>query len=337
MARRLSKGARRGYMPRELTPEAPPPFQRAWLAPRYWPLWLGIGVYWCVSKLPWRVRRQLGNWVGALAERYGERRQRIIDLNLSWCFPELNADERRDMARAFFRTFGCIAVDYGVLWWGAEDKVERMIRVHGTENIDQLRAQGRNVILITGHTVALDFGAAAFILRYRVTGPMNEARNPIINWFIARGRLRFGHRHGGHLFSRAANVRAWIGKVREGELMYYLPDEDLGGTEKVTFAPFFGVPMATLTALGRIAKMARASVVPVMTFYNDNDGGYDVHVGAPLDDYPSGDEQRDADQQNQALEQLIHIHPEQYMWSLRMFQTRPEGEPNPYKALTNKA
>jgi lauroyl-KDO2-lipid IV(A) myristoyltransferase len=333
MARRLSKGARRGYMPRVVSHEEPPPFQRAWLAPRHWGLWLGLGVYWCVSKLPWRVRRLLGRGIGALAQRHGERRRRIIDLNLSWCFPELSTEQRREMARAFFRVFGCIAVDYGVLWWGSERRVERMIRVHGIDNIERLRHEGRNVILITGHTVALDFGAAAFVLRYPMTGPMNEARNPVVNWLIARGRVRFMRRHGGHLFSRAANVRAWIATVRGGELMYYLPDEDLGGTEKVVFAPFFGVPMATLTALGRMAKLARASVVPVMTFYNEDDGGYDVHVGAPLDDYPSDSEQRDAEQQNQALEQLIHIHPEQYMWSLRMFQTRPEGEANPYKAL----
>ncbi|KPK40043.1 MAG: hypothetical protein AMJ69_03820 [Gammaproteobacteria bacterium SG8_47] len=318
-------------MPRMVSHEEPPPFQRAWLAPRFWPLWGGLGIYWCISKLPWRARRLLGHGIGALAQRYGERRRRIIDLNLSWCFPELSAEQRHAMARSFFRAFGCIAVDYGVLWWGAEPRVERMIRLHGLEHVERLREHGRNVILITGHTVALDFGAAAFTLRYPMTGPMNEARNPVINWFIARGRLRFTHRHGGHLFSRAANVRAWITTVRAGSLMYYLPDEDLGGTEKTVFAPFFGVPMATLTALGRLTKLARAGVVPVMTFYNDSDGGYDVHIGPPLDGYPSDDEQRDAEDQNRALEELIRLHPEQYMWSLRIFKVRPEGEGDPYR------
>jgi len=33
---------------------------------------------------------------------------------------------------------------------------------------------------------------------------------------------------------------------------------------------------------------------------------------------------------NLELEKLIRLAPDQYMWSLRLFQTRPDGSPPPY-------
>ena len=49
-----------------------------------------------------------------------------------------------------------------------------------------------------------------------------------------------------------------------------------------------------------------------------------------MESFPGDDEQLDAARMNEELEKLIMQAPEQYMWSLRLFQTRPNGEPNPY-------
>ena len=50
----------------------------------------------------------------------------------------------------------------------------------------------------------------------------------------------------------------------------------------------------------------------------------------PLEDFPTGDPERDAASVNKARETLIRLAPEQYMWTLRWFRTRPEGETPPY-------
>ncbi len=72
-------------------------------------------------------------------------------------------------------------------------------------------------------------------------------------------------------------------------------------------------------------------VVPCITHFNRKQDRYEVRCLPPLENFPTGDDVMDARRMNQALEQMIRQAPEQYMWSFRLFQTRPEGETSPYE------
>ena len=54
-------------------------------------------------------------------------------------------------------------------------------------------------------------------------------------------------------------------------------------------------------------------------------------IDKPLENFPSGNNEADARLINQRLENLISKDLSQYMWSLRLFQTRPEGKTYPYR------
>jgi len=94
--------------------------------------------------------------------------------------------------------------------------------------------------------------------------------------------------------------------------------------------PFFGVPAATITALARLARLARAAVVPAVTRQLPGAAGYCTTFYAPWRDFPSGDDERDARRMNEFIEQRVLEMPEQYWWVHRRFKTRPPGEPRPY-------
>mgnify|MGYP000883595781 CR=1 FL=1 len=47
-----------------------PKFSPALLHPRYWLLWLGIGLLWLVVQLPYPLIYRLGNAIGRLAMRF---------------------------------------------------------------------------------------------------------------------------------------------------------------------------------------------------------------------------------------------------------------------------
>lgn len=52
-----------------------PRFSSAFLHPRYWPLWFGLGLLWLVVQLPYPVLLMLGRGLGALMYRLvGSRR-----------------------------------------------------------------------------------------------------------------------------------------------------------------------------------------------------------------------------------------------------------------------
>jgi KDO2-lipid IV(A) lauroyltransferase len=102
------------------------------------------------------------------------------------------------------------------------------------------------------------------------------------------------------------------------------------GARNSTFVPFFGVPTCTLTAVGRLAKVGRAQVVPFIGEVLPNYKGYRLRVFKPWDNYPTGDDDADARRMNEFLEEQIPLIPEQYYWVHKRFKTRPPGEPRVY-------
>lgn len=306
-----------------------PGFSSALLAPRYWPTWLALGLYGLQSGLPWRMRAGLGRRIGDLIYRTNVRRRHIVRVNLELCFPELDTVQREQMARDYFRSLAQSSLDYGVLWWGSAARLDRMVSVEGADYLQRCQTEGRPVILLTGHSVGLDFGATAITRRFATVGLIKPVRNPVIEWLMSRGRTRYQ----GRLYLRKEGLRPVVRALRQGQAFYYLPDEDLThvkGSDWV-FAPFFGVPTATITALGKLARLSGAAVIPCMTRYLPEQGRYRVSLSAPLKDFPSGDAVADTVRMNAELERMIRRQPEQYMWSLRLFKTRPDGVPSPYR------
>ncbi len=305
-----------------------PRFTRSLLAPRHGLTWLGIGLYWLLSHSPWQVRTRLGHWAGDLVYRLNARRRHIVAVNLELCFPELDKAQREQIARRYFRRLAQSSMDYGVLWWRSGARLDRMVSIEGLEHLQQCQAAGRPAILLTGHSVALDFGAAAITRRFATVGLIKPLRNPVIEWLMSRGRIRFK----GRLYLRQDGLRPVIRALRQGQAFYYLPDEDLThvkGSDWI-FAPFFGVPAATITALGKLARLSGAAVIPCMTWYLPEEGRYRVSLSAPLKMFPSGDVEADTARMNAEIERMVRRHPEQYMWSLRLFKTRPGNAPSPY-------
>lgn len=305
----------------------PPPFRTGFLRPGYWPTWLGIGFLYLLQALPPRVTWELSRLLGFLARRFNAKRRRIVDLNLAWCFPQLGEGERQAMTRRYFHTFAHTALDAGLIYLAGSRRLERRIQVHGFDHIEAARAAGNGVILLAPHMLGLEFAAQAVAQRFSAVAIVKPARNRLFDYFMARGRTRSG----GRIFPRGQGMRPLVKACKAGELIYYLPDEDLGGKEDVTFAPLFGVPAATLTAMPRLTRVCRAKVLPLASWYRPETGTYEIRVFPPLEDYPTEDEVEDATRMNRAIETIIEGAPEQYMWSLRLFRTRPDGAPSPYK------
>ncbi|MDH5180763.1 MAG: lipid A biosynthesis acyltransferase [Gammaproteobacteria bacterium] len=303
-----------------------PRFEWRFLMPRYWGVWILLGVLIILMWLPWSIRRGLADWIGTRIFARHRKRRRIVDINLAWCFPQLSEAERAGMAEDYFRSAARILLDFGLLWFGSPKRLERSIVMHNAHHLEQARGDEQPVILLTCHNLALEFGALITSRRHEIVGLIKAARNPLFEWLVARGRTRFMCR----LIERDAGIRHIVKAVKMGIIFYYLPDEDLGQTQQTAFLPFFGVQTSTLTSLGRLARLCNARVVPCYTRLDGESGKYILEFFPPLEDFPSADELADATRMNQTLEALIRTAPEQYMWSFRIFQTRPANEPCPY-------
>ena len=295
----------------------------------YWPTWLTLGLLWGLSILPNGFRQWLGRGLGRSLLKRNRKRAEIVKLNLEWAFPELSEEKRAALASEYFAYSGQMLVDYGFCWWSSADRFGDAVRIEGLEKIQKLIEQGERVILVTGHPLALDIGGVGLSQQLQLVTYANQMRNPLTQWMMARGRRRFDMA----LLQRESGMRALIRLLKGGHLLYYVIDEDMA--EHSVFAPYFGVAKASLTAPARVARIAKAKVAPCFTFFDRDQGKYVVRIGHVIDNFPSDDDVADATAVNAALERDIRLNPSQYMWSQRLYKTRPDGSPPPYTMVGN--
>lgn len=297
---------------------------RAW-APRYWGTWSLLAFMRLLSLLPLPVGHAAGNLLGLLLWAANRKRRRIAAVNLALCFPDLDRRRRRRLLWRHYCASAKGMLDLGHVWWRGPGWFDRHVRVRGREHLDALRDSGRPVILLTGHFAGMDLGGIMLSRLYPVVSIMKQIKNPLLNHFLWRGRVRFD----GRLYVRDQGLRPVLREIRQGRMCYYIPDEDFGAREAV-FAPFFGVPAATLGVLGRMAAVTGAAVVPAFCRQRPWGRGYEVLLDPPLADFPSGDVEADTRRMNAALEAGVRRMPAQYLWTFKLFRTRPAGEPDPY-------
>ena len=290
--------------------------------PRLWP---ALGVLRLLALLPLGISRALGAVLGELMYRTNGKRRRIARINLELCFPHLTPARRASMLRRHFRLLGQSYFDLAFLAWASDRRFERKAELAGLEHLRASLARGRRVILLAPHALGMNVGGIVVSRHERVFSMVKPQRSPALNWLLAKARARYG----APLIARAQGMRPVLRALQQGLLFYYLPDEDFGPQRSV-FAPFFGVATATLPTLGRLAARAQADVVPCFTQLLPGGRGYRVILQPALDAFPQGDPDVDAARMNAALEAGIRAAPEQYMWTFRLFRTRPGGAPSPY-------
>ena len=269
-----------------------------------------------------------GRPVILLAPRLAKSRARIVRRNLELCFPDQPEAVREQWVADHFRALAQSIVDRGVLWYGTPDAIKDMVTQTGADRINALTAEGRAVILLAPHFIALDAAATRLTMEVPSAATMYTPQSdPHIDAVVAAGRARFNEVF---LVSRKDGVRDLIRHLRAPRPVYYLPDMDFGRQGSV-FVPFFGVPAATLLATAQLAQKWNAAVLPIVGFWNPDTGKYHVDVLPPLEDFPGSDSLEAATARlNRDLESWVRRCPSQYYWVHRRFKTRPEGEPKLY-------
>jgi len=302
-----------------------PAFRIYFLHPRFWPLWLGMGLLWLVVQLPYRWLLVLGRGLGGLMYHLAGSRRRIAERNLELCFPELSVGERQRLLRENFASTGMTFFEMAISWWWPVERLKRLGTVEGLEHLRQAEADGQGVILMALHFTTLEMGGALLCMQQDMYGMYRAHKNPLFDFIQRHGREQ---RLLGAI--ERDDVRGMLKVLRAGGVVWYAPDQDYGA-QRSLFVPLFGVQAATVTATSKFARLGRARVVPFTQTRLADGSGYKVTVHPALADFPGESEEADCLRINQWIEQAVSQHPEQYLWAHRRFKTRPAGEPKLYR------
>jgi len=200
--------------------------------------------------------------------------------------------------------------------------MRRSVRGEGLGKWQALRARGRGVLLVWGHFMTLEMCGRLLCDHVPLAGMYRRYRDPVMEWAVKRGRLRYA----AAMFTND-DIRAAMRHLKQGGFLWYAPDQDMRGKDTV-FAPFFGVPAATITATHQLARLSGCAVVP---FFHRREGAdYVLRIAPPLEDFPSKDATADSARVNAAIEAMVREAPSQYLWIHRRFKRRPGAGPSPH-------
>lgn len=300
------------------------------LSPRYWGLWLGLGIMRGLSLLPMPLAMAVGRGMGRAMYRLLPKRRHVAARNVELAFPELDDAARENLLREIFDSLGLSVIETAWSWWASDRRVQGMQRIEGLEHLERARARGKGVILLTAHFTTIELtgrilckGLPGMNAMYR------RHRNPLFQEIMRRGRERSVPQ------IAKQDVREMVRVLKKGEAVWYAPDQAFRGKMSTT-ANFFGIPCPTNTATHRMARMTGAAVVPFLSRRLPGTGGYLVQLLPPLEDFPSDDSQADTQRSNDLIESWIRQVPDQYLWVHRRFKPEEEGMPSPYKVNPHK-
>jgi len=267
----------------------------------------------------------VGKLLGLATFALARERRYYTEINIDLCFSELSAAERAALVRQSFIESGRGLIETATGWVRPPAHFIDQVEVRGAQHLAAALAQGKGVLLLGAHFSMLDFGANLLSLHFPFGVTYRPHKNPLFDAFMLRGRQRYCS----GVFSRH-DIRGMLKHLRQGRIVWYAPDQDYG-PEQAVYAPFFGHEAATITAPSRFAAFTGSPAVLVREGRDDARACYELEFTPLSPPLPTGDDLRDAQLLNDALERSIRVRPAQYLWMHKRFKTQRGGKPDsPY-------
>lgn len=297
-----------------------PHFSWSYLLPKYWLIWLGICGLLILAFIPFRLRDWFAAKLGVIVARKAKKQYHRANVNLQYCFPNWTVEQRIETIEKMFIVVTQVMLGIGEIAVRSKAHLQKRSEFIGLEHIQQAKVEGKNIILLVPHGWAID--ASGIILHTHgmpMTSMYNPHRNPLVDWLWTVVRQRFG----GKMHARQNGIKPFLAHVKSGEMGFYLPDEDYGA-ELSVFVDFFATYKATLPGINKIARLAKAAVIPMFPRYNAKSGKYEMEIHPALE--LMDDPEQSARAMNIEIESFVTPTPEQYVWILRLLKTRKDGK-----------
>lgn len=256
---------------------------------------------WVVLLIPGPVRQYLALRAGSLAYRLSHGYRQNVESNIRIVTGrEHNDAEVRELTRAIFLTNALNFTDLLTLAWRSRNWLERKTHVvsGSWEIIDKVRAEGKGVILVSGHVGCFDFIGQSFQARGY---PLTIVTGRTTSRFVFDGVTWLRGRRGATLVEPTpSGVRNVIRALRRNECAVFVADRDF--FENGHEVEFFGHRTTLPPGAVRIARDTGAQIVPVFT--RRTNSGHEVRIMNPIRIEKTRDVKADVER---GMKQLVPI------------------------------
>lgn len=284
---------------------------------------LVVGFLRLFALLPWRAVQAVGAAIGWLMWKLPNRSRDVTRINLAGCFAHLPADQRERLVGESLRDIGKTLTESACAWiWPANKTLGLIKQVEGMQVLQDALTSGKGVVLISSH-----LGNWEVLLQYvcSLCKPIILYR-PIklkaVDELLVKQRVQLGNSLAP---STKEGILSLIKQVRKGGVAGIAADPEPSLSSGV-FVPFFGVPALTSKFVPSLVKDRKAEAVFMHALRLDDGSGYRVVIEAAPEALYGEDIEAAVAALNQGIEKQVRQVPSQYMWNMKRFKKRPDGE-----------
>ena len=201
--------------------------------------------------------RIVGAWLGAALHGALKSKRTTAISNIRVAFPHLSYAAANQIARRASINFGMTFAEFSHLPHASAEEIRAYCPFPNIGELHRPLEQGKGVILMTAHLGNWEVLAARATQELPVSVIIRPNSNPGVQAHIDAERAAIGMK----TISKYDGGRLALRALRDNRLLAIMPDQHAG--PEGLLLPMFGQPTKMVTAVGRIALLSGAPVLPV--------------------------------------------------------------------------
>ena len=245
-----------------------------------------------------------------------------LEYNLKVACPEVTPAELKRLSKLNFRNHAKAYADLMLLPRTRVSELRPLLKVSGMEHLEQARAMGKGVLVVSCHMGSYEVVAAIWSATLTPVSFFAEELEPraLFQWYRdTRARLGISV-----LTLDVVGLRKVVQALRDNEMVVTAIDRDITGTGRNL--PFFGRPAPIPMGPAQMALRMGTPLLPACV-YRLPDDSYVAEAGPLVIAERTGDDEADEARVTRELlrpiEEFIRRHPEQWHVPHRIWEGGP--------------
>jgi KDO2-lipid IV(A) lauroyltransferase len=277
--------------------------------------------------LPLSWARALGRFGARLYWPVGGRSRRVTERNIAAAFPELSAEEQRQLAQQSLRATGELMTETGHVWLRDIAYVRGLVRaVHGAECITAAQAEGRGVIVLAPHLGNWEMVGLHLPSLGATVSLYEPPQIAALGALMESARERSGATL---VPTDSRGLARLLRSVKGGHISGILPDQVPPDENSGENVEFFGIPCFTGTLASNMIR--RTGALAVFGFARRVRGGFELYYEPAEAAIYDADTAVSLAALNRGVERCVRQCVAQYQWEYKRFKVRPRIKPDFYQ------
>lgn len=284
---------------------------------------LVVGFLRLFALLPWRAVQAVGAAIGWLMWKLPNRSREVTRINLAKCFPELSPAELDQRVGQSLMDIGRTLTESACAWiWPAEKSIGLVREVEGLEVLHEALASGKGVVGITSHLGNWEVLNHFYCAQCKPIIFYRPPKLKAVDELLQKQRVQLGNRVAP---STKEGILSVIKEVRRGGAVG-IPADPEPSLSAGVFVPFLGTLALTSKFVPGMLAGGKARGVFLHALRLADGSGFKVILEAAPEGMYSDNVEEGVAAMSAVVERYVRTYPTQYMWSMKCFKKRPEGE-----------